>query len=82
MFSRNIVRVNVRVDTTVGQIKASVLKYLNIPYEDLYYLRFKDNELSDTDTVSMLSLSEKTVLVLICRNLDELYNRMRRDRRL
>ncbi len=82
IFSRNIVRVNVGGETTVGQVKATVLGYLSIPYLDLYLLRLKDRDLQDEEKVLELGLSERSVLVLACRNFEELYERMRRDRRL
>jgi hypothetical protein len=82
IFSRNVVRVNVDGETTVGQVKATVLGYLSIPYLDLYLLRLKDRDLQDEEKVLELGLSERSVLVLACRNFEELYERMRRDRRL
>jgi len=82
IFSRNVVRVNVDGETTVGQVKATVLGYLSIPYLDLYLLRLKDRDLQDEEKVLELGLSERSVLVLACRNFEELYERMKRDRRL
>ena len=82
VFPKNYVKVNVNSATTVGQIKKSVLKYLNVPYDDLYFLESKDRKFEDANTVLELGLSEKNVLVLRCKDVDGLYNRMRKDRRM
>jgi hypothetical protein len=80
--SRNVTTVNVTPETTAGQIKAAVLKFLNLPYEDLYFLEYKKRQLEDKEMVSSLGLSKGSMLVLGCKNFDELYTRMRKDGRL
>ncbi|MGQ9781586.1 MAG: ubiquitin-like domain-containing protein [Nitrososphaeria archaeon] len=80
--SRNFTAVNVSPETTVSQIKAAVLKFLNLPYEDLYFLEYKKRRLEDNETASSLGLSKGNTLVLGCKNFDELYTRMRKDGRL
>jgi len=82
VFSRNIVKVNVSVSTTIRQIKDAVLKHLNLPYDDLYFLEFKGRKLEDGETVSGLGMSGKVVLILRCKDLDTLFDRLRKDRRL
>ncbi|MEM0053587.1 MAG: ubiquitin-like domain-containing protein [Nitrososphaeria archaeon] len=81
-FSKNFIEVNVTPDTTIDKVKNTVLNYLNIPYFDLYYLEFNKQKLDDQQSVGSLNFSKKVVLVLRCNNLDELYSRMRRDRRI
>jgi hypothetical protein len=82
MFSRNVVKVDVTGNTKVSNIKSTVLEFLNIPYLDLYFVELKGKSLPDEETVSNLMLSTKTMLSLKCSNFEELYNRMRADRRL
>jgi hypothetical protein len=81
-FSRNLIEVNVSSDTTIGKVKSTVLNYLRIPYEDLYYIEFRGQRLEDNMTIGALNVSKNVVLALKCSNFDELYSRMRRDGRL
>lgn len=81
-FFRNLIKVNVNSDTTIEDIKSTVLNYLNIPYGDLYYIEFNGQKLEDKQTINSLNISKNAVLVLKCSNFDELYSRMRRDGRL
>ena len=81
-LSRNLIGVNVGSDTTIGKVKSTVLNYLNIPYEDLYYIEFRGQRLEDNMTIGALNVSKNVVLVLKCSNYHELYSRMRRDGRL
>lgn len=81
-FGRSIIKVEVNESTKVSEIKSSVLIYLNLPYSDLYVLDIKGKELADQETVSDLQINEKSLLLLKCKNIEELYNRMRADRRL
>ncbi len=82
VFSRDIIKVNVDSVTTVSKIKEAVLKHLNLPYDDLYFLELKRQKLEDLETVSSLGISGKTVLILRCKDVDALFERMRKDRRL
>ena len=82
VFARNIVKVNVNATTTISKIKEAVLKHLNLPYDDLYFLELKGQKLEDGETVSGLVISEKSVLILRCKDLDALYERLRKDHRL
>ncbi|MEM3404239.1 MAG: ubiquitin-like domain-containing protein [Nitrososphaeria archaeon] len=79
---RSITTVNVSSETTIGQIKEAVLKFLNIPYEDLYFIEYKGRRLEDKETVSSSRLSKGCILVLGCKDFNELYTRMGRDGRL
>lgn len=81
-FSRSIVKVDVNDFTAISKIKEVVLKHLNLPYNDLYFLELKGRKLEDGEIVAGLGMSGKTVLILRCKDIDALYGRLRKDNRL